>query len=75
MTIQFFKLHMCMITTIGILKKKHYSETNKEKEGKKLFLIVKVRSDLVPAEARNLQNTSPLSVTLFLELKPWLGRK
>ena len=38
-------------------------------------MTVKVRSDLVPAEARNPQNTSPLSVTLFLELKPWLGRE
>ena len=47
-----------MITTIGIKKKnKPYSESNKVKEGKKLFLIVKVRSDLVPAEARNPQNT------------------
>lgn len=46
-----------MITTIGIKKKKTYSESNKVKEGKKLFLIVKVRSDLVPAEARNPQNT------------------
>ena len=45
------------------------------KEGKKLFLTVKVRSDLLPAEARNPQNTSPLSVTLFLELKPWRGRE